>query len=337
MKAYELGSQGGVETLRMVERPDPVPGPGEALVKFHANSLNYRDHMILNLIGGYGTPRPQDRIPVSDGAGEVIAVGECVSDVAPGDRVMVSFFTGWLDGDLQPRYFGTDLGGGCDGTLTELGVFPSSSLVTIPDVLSYAEAACLPCAALTAWSLIVEFGRVKAGDTVLLLGTGGVSVFGLQIARMMGARAVITSSSDAKLARAEALGANDGVNYATDPEWGKTVRRLTGGADIIVETGGAATLDQSVAAAAFNARIGLIGVLGGAGQKTDPLSLIWKVITLKGIEVGSRRQLTDMTKAFALNGLVPVIDKRFAFAEAPDAYRHLASGAHFGKVVIEHG
>jgi NADPH:quinone reductase-like Zn-dependent oxidoreductase len=334
VKAYELGELGSVENLRLVERPDPVPGPGEALVRYRANSLNYRDLMIVN--GDYGLAEAPERIPVSDGAGEVIAVGEGVAGIAPGDRVMVSFFTGWLDGEFRRHYFGTDLGGGCDGTLTELGVVPASSLVVLPEELSYAQAACLPCAALTAWVLMVEFGRLKAGDTVLLLGTGGVSIFGLQFAVMMGARAVITSSSDDKLARAKNLGAHEGVNYVSDPAWGERVRELTGGADIVVETGGGATLEQSCAAAAYNARIGLIGVLGGVGQKIDPLKVLWKAIHLKGVEVGSRRSLVDMTRAIALNGLEPVIDKRFAFADAPDAYRYLASGAHFGKIVIEH-
>ncbi len=335
MKVYELGAQGSVDSLRMVERPELVPGAGEALVKFHANALNYRDHMILNLIDS--APKPEDRIPLSDGAGEVVSVGAGVDVVKPGDRVMVSFFTGWLEGPLHPSYFGTDLGGGCDGTLTELGVFPASSLVIIPDSLGYEEAACLPCAALTAWVSLVEFGQMKAGDTVLLLGTGGVSIFGLQFARMMGAEAVVTSSSDEKLVRAHDLGATHGVNYARDPAWGRTVAELTGGADLIIETGGAATLDQSIEAAAFNARIALIGMLGGTDDRNDPLNLIWKNVHLKGVLVGSRRALEQMTKAIAQNGLRPVIDRCFPFTEAPAAYRHLASGAHFGKVVITHG
>ena len=177
---------------------------------------------------------------------------------------------------------------------------------------------------------------MKAGDTVLLLGTGGVSIFGLQIARMMGADAVITSSSDEKLARARALGATHGINYRNDPNWGRTVAELTGGADLIIETGGAATLAQSIEAAAFQARIALIGMLGGVGIENDPLALIWKNVTLKGILVGNRRELDEMTKAIARNGLKPVIDRRFPFAEAPAAYRYLASGAHFGKIVIAH-
>ena len=335
MKAWELGEQqGSVDSLRMVERPDPEPGPGEALVRIRASALNYRDHMILNLIDS--TPKPENRIPLSDGAGEVVAVGVGVDRVRPGDRVMVSLFTSWLDGPLQPSHFGSDLGGGCDGTLAELAAFPASSLVSVPDSLSDEEAACLPCAALTAWVSLVEFGQMKAGDTVLLLGTGGVSIFGLQIARMMGADAVITSSSDEKLARARALGATHGINYVDDPNWGRTVAELTGGADLIIETGGAATLAQSIEAAAFQARIALIGMLGGVGIENDPLALIWKNVHLKGILVGNRRELDKMTKAIARNGLKPVIDRRFPFAEAPAAYRYLASGAHFGKIVITH-
>ncbi|MGD9538091.1 MAG: NAD(P)-dependent alcohol dehydrogenase [Alphaproteobacteria bacterium] len=332
MRAYELGAQGSVDTLRLVDRPEPVPGPGEALVRFRAHSLNYRDHMILNLIDS--ARKPAERIPLSDGAGDVVAVGDDVSVVKPGDRVVVSFFTAWLDGPLEAHHFGSDLGGGCDGTLAEFGVFPAASLVPIPDALSYEEAACLPCAAVTAWALLVDFAHMKAGDTVLLLGTGGVSIFGLQLAGMMGARSVIISSSDAKLARAREVGASFGVNYARDRDWGKTVRALTGGADIVIETGGAATLGQSIEAAAFNARIGLIGMLGGVGERSDPLDLIWKNITVKGILVGSRRTLADTVRAIALNRLKPVIDRSFPFEEAPAAYRHLASGAHFGKIVI---
>ena len=269
MKAWELGDrQGSVDSLRLVERPDPVPAAGEALVRIRASALNYRDHMILNLIDS--APKPAHRIPLSDGAGEVVAGGAGVDAVRPGERVMVSLFTGWLDGPLQPHYFGTDLGGGCDGTLAELAAFPASSLVAIPDSLSDEEAACLPCAALTAWVSLVEFGQMKAGDTVLLLGTGGVSIFGLQLARMMGADAVITSSSDEKLARARALGASHGINYRRDPAWGGSVAELTGGADLIIETGGAATLAQSIEAAAFNARIALIGMLGGRRHPERP-------------------------------------------------------------------
>ena len=335
MRAWEVGAQqGSVDSLRMVDRPDPEPAAGEALVRIRASALNYRDHMILNLIDS--APKPEHRIPLSDGAGEVVAVGAGVDRVKAGDRVMVSFFTSWLDGPLQPSHFGSDLGGGCDGTLAELAAFPATSLVAIPVSLSNEEAACLPCAALTAWVSLVEFGQMKAGDTVLLLGTGGVSIFGLQLARMMGADAVITSSSDEKLARARALGATHGINYGDDPNWGRTVAELTGGADLIIETGGAATLAQSIEAAAFHARIALIGMLGGIGIENDPLALIWKNVHLKGVLVGSRRALEEMTRAIARNGLKPVIDRRFPFAEAPAAYRYLASGAHFGKIVITH-
>ena len=315
MSAWALGPQGSVDSLRLVERPDPAPAAGEALVRIRATALNYRDHMILKLIDS--TPKPEHRIPLNDGAGEVVAVGAGVDTVKPGDRMMSSFFTSWLDGPLQPVLFGTDLGGGCDGTLAELAVFPASSLVTIPDSLSDEEAACLPCAALTAWVSLVEFGQMKAGDTVLLLGTGGVSIFGLQIARMMGAEA-----------------AANGINYARDPAWGRAFAEKTGGADLIIETGGAATLAQSNDAAAFNARFALIVMLGGVGIQNDSLAIIWKNIHLKGILVGSRRALEEMTKVVAQNGLR--IDRRFSFDEALDAYRHLAAGAHFGKIVITH-
>ncbi len=333
MKTWELGEQGSVDTLRLHERPDPSPGSGEAVVRFHASSLNYRDHMIINLIAS--ERKPAERIPVSDGAGEVIAVGDGVDAVKPGDRVMVSFFTDWLDGPLEERYFGSDLGGGRDGVLTELGAFPASSLVPIPEGMGYEEAATLPVAALTAWAVIVELGKVKAGDTVLMLGTGGVSIFGVQLAKMMGARAVITSSSDEKLERAKALGADHGINYATTPAWGEAVHTLTGGADIIIETGGASTLGQSMEAASQNARIGLIGMLGGVDQTIDPLGLLFKTLHLAGVFVASRRSFVEMNKAIGANGIEPVIDSVFPFDEAQAAYRRLGRGA-FGKVVIKH-
>ena len=335
MKVYELGEQGSVDTLRMVERPMPTPGPGEALVRIRASALNYRDHMIINLIDS--AQKPETRIPLSDGAGDAVAVGEGVTDLKPGDRVIMSFITDWLDGPLQPQYFGSDLGGGCDGTLAEFAVFPAASLVPVTDALSYEEAASLTCAGVTAWCLLVEFGRMKPGDIVLLLGTGGVSLFGVQFAHMMGAEAVITSSSDEKLARAKKLGARHGINYRTDERWGARVEELTGGADIVIETGGAATLEQSIEAAAFNGRIGLIGMLGGVDIKCDPLGLLWKNITLKGILAGNRRSIGDMTRAIAASGMKPVVDKVFSFDQAHAAYRHLASGRHFGKIVIRHG
>ena len=337
MKVYELGAQDGIDSLRLATRTEPAPGPGEAVVEFHANSLNYRDYMIVARI--HSGKKPEERIPLSDGAGEVIAVGEGVKRVKPGDRVVVSFFTGWIDGQFGEHYFGTDLGGGCDGTLAEQGVFPAEALAPIPDCLSYEEAACLPCAALTAWNALVEFARLKPGDTVLLLGTGGVSVFGLQFARLSGARAIVTSSSDAKLARAKELGADALVNYKTTPAWGEAVRELTGGrgADVVLETGGSATLEQSIDGAASNARIGLIGVLGGVDQTCNPIGILWKNIHLKGIYVGNRRMLEDMMRTMASGSLKPVIDKAFAFDEAKAAYHHLASGTHFGKVVIARG
>ena len=291
--------------------------------------------MILNLIDS--APKPAHRIPLSDGAGEVVAVGAGVDSVKPGDRVMVSFFTGWLDGPLQPSHFGTDLGGGCDGTLAELAAFPASSLVAIPDSLSDEEAACLPCAALTAWVSLVEFGQMKAGDTVLLLGTGGVSIFGLQFARMMGADAVITSSSDEKLARARALGAAHGINYTRASGVGENRRRV----DRRRRSHHRDRRRRHPRAKHRGRRLPRAHRAdrhAGRGRHRErPVGADLEERPPQGRPGGQPAfALEEMTKAIDRNGLKPVIDRRFPFAEAPAAYRHLASGAHFGKVVISH-
>lgn len=336
MKVYEVGTQKGIDSLRTAERDESTASAGQAVVKFHANSLNYRDYMILN---EYMGPKPETLIPVSDGAGEVVAVGDGVSNVSVGDRVCVSFFSAWMDGPFGPQYFGSDLGGGTDGTLAEMGAFPADALVKLPDAWSYAEGACLPCAGVTAWNAIVEAGRVQKGDTVLLLGTGGVSIFGVQIATAMGASSVITSSSNDKLAKAKALGATHGVNYKTSDTWAKAVLEVTGGkgADIVVETGGPGSLEGSFEAAAFNGRIGLIG--GLAGQAEGPLNtmpLVGKNLNLRGITVGSTKMLQDLADTMAAKGMKPVIDKEFGFDDAADAFRHMESQAHLGKIVITH-
>ena len=238
MKAYEVGGQKGTQSLRTVDRPEPKAAPGQAVVRFKAHSVNYRDVMVLN--GWYGPPKPETLIPVSDGAGEVVAVGDGVSRVKPGDRVAVSFFSRWIDGPWGGQYFGCDLGGGIDGTLAEMGAFPADALVKLPNSWSFEDGACLPCAGVTAWNAIVEAGMAKAGDTILLIGTGGVSIFGVQIAKAIGAKSVIISSSDEKLARAKQLGADAGVNYKTNADWPKAVLEATSGkgANIIVETAG---------------------------------------------------------------------------------------------------
>lgn len=337
MKVYEVGDQNGIDSLRTTNRDEPTAAPGQAVVKFHANSLNYRDYMMLN---EYMGPKPETLIPVSDGAGEVVAVGDGVSNVSVGDRICISFFSGWMDGPFGPQYFGSDLGGGTDGTLAEMGAFPADALVKLPDSWSYAEGACLPCAGVTAWNAIVEAGGAKAGDTILLLGTGGVSIFGVQIAEAIGADSVITSSSDKKLAKAKALGATHGVNYKTSDNWAKAVLEATGGkgADVVVETGGPGSLEGSFEAAAFNGRVGLIGGLAGAAEgPLNTMPLVGKNLNLRGITVGSTKMLQNLANTMAEKDLKPVIDKEFAFDEAADAFRHMESQAHLGKIVINHG
>ena len=339
MKAYQIGDQTGVSALSLIERPAPVCGPGQAVLRVGAVCLNHRD---LSVIGGrYGPPKPAGRTPCSDGVGEVIAVGEGVTAVKVGDRAICGHFVTWLGGDFSPTAFSVDLGVNADGWLAEQIVAPAAALVKIPETMSDAQAAPLPSAGLTAWNTLVEVGRIKAGDLVLALGTGGVSIFALQLAKMHGALVAITSSSDAKLETARKLGADFTVNYARRQDWAAALKEETGGrgADIVVETGGGATLPQSIDAAGPNAKIGLIGSLSGGfvGEIPNFSSMIGKNLVMRGIAAGSRAMLADLVTAAAAHELTPPIDKVFAFEDAPAAYAHLASGAHFGKVMIKVG
>jgi len=336
MKAYEIGTQQGLASLRLVERPDLIAGPGEVVLKVRATCLNHRD--MLALEGTYGPRRPENRTPCSDGVGEVIAIGEGASGFAIGDRATANHFVTWTGGAFAQSAFGADLGINRDGWLAEQIVIPAAALVKVPDTLDDAQAAPLPAAGLTAWNALVEVGKIKAGDVVLALGTGGVSIFALQIARMHGARVAITSSSDEKLAIARGLGADITINYRTSPDWAAELVAATGGAgaDIVVETGGLATLPQSIAAAAVNGRIVIIGALAGPpsqGLANFP-SIIGKNLTLRGIAEGSRAMLAALVRAVEASGMRPVIDREFAFDQAADAYAHLKSGAHMGKVMI---
>ncbi len=334
MKVYEIGPQDGLGGLRASERADPIPGPGEAILKVRAVCLNHRDMLVLE--GRYGAKRPETRVPVSDGVGEVLAVGEGVSNIAVGDRAICAHFASWIGGPFVMSAFAHDLGITHDGWLAEQVRVPASALVKIPDVLSDEQAVALPAAGLTAWNAVVEVGQVRPGATVLVLGTGGVAIFALQIAKLAGARVAITSSSDAKLARARDLGADFTVNYRDTPDWGAEIVKQSGGADIIVETGGFGTLSQSIVAAATNGRIVAIGALGGAPDQGLPnfSTIIGKNLMLKGITEGSRAMLAALVDAVAAGGLTPVIDREFAFADAAAAYAHLKTGAHFGKVMI---
>ncbi len=336
MRAYEVGAQQGLDSLRVSERPDPEPGPTQAIVAVRATALNHRDLMIMN--GRYMGPKPENHIPVSDGAGEVIAIGTEVTGIAPGDRVVACHFTGWINGPWDPAYFSPDLGNTADGLLAEQVSVPAACLVKIPDSMSFEDACTLPVAALTTWHAIEELGRVKSGDTVLTLGTGGVSVFAVQLASIAGARVAITSSSDAKLAKMRDLGADVTANYRSNPEWEKEIVEKTGGGvDIVVETGGFGTLEKSLACAAPNARIGIIGGLAGSAEKLNLFGLLVKNVVLKGITSGSRRMLADLVRAVHANGVQPVIDKAFPFDEALAAYRYLEQAGHIGKVIIRHG
>jgi NADPH:quinone reductase-like Zn-dependent oxidoreductase len=332
MRAYEIQSF-GLDALSLTDRPEPNPGPGQVLVQMRACALNYRDLMVIK-----GTYNPKMRLPItplSDGAGTVAAVGAGVTRVKVGDRVAATFMQDWVEGELTEAKGKSALGGGGTGVLAEYVVLQESGVVPVPAHLSDEEAATLPCAALTAWHALVVAGQVKAGDTVLLQGTGGVSIFALQFAKMSGARAIITSSSDPKLARAKPLGAADGINYKTTPDWDKRARELTGaGVDHIVEVGGAGTLARSFKAARPGGRIYLIGVLTGNAGAVNPVPVLMKALLVQGIFVGSRVMFEAMNRAIALHQLRPVVDQVFPFAEAREALRYMESGAHFGKVVI---
>lgn len=333
MRAYEINSDGGVDALTLVERPDPKPGPDQVLVRVRASSVNYRDLSTIEDPVSRNLPYP--RIPNSDGAGEVVEIGNQVTRFKIGDRVAATFFQRWIDGQITEYAMASALGGALDGMLAELVVLHQDGLVSVPEHLSDLEAATLPCAALTAWNSLIEQGNVKAGDVVLLLGTGGVSIFALQFACLLGARAIVTSSSNEKLAKAKSLGAWQTVNYREVHEWERAVLDLTDGrgADHTVEVGGAGTLQKSVAATRVAGSIGLIGVL--TQGEPNPTLIMRKSIRLQGIYVGSRRMFEDMNRAIAQHRLNPVIHRSFAFDDAREAYRAMRAAKHFGKLVID--
>jgi NADPH:quinone reductase-like Zn-dependent oxidoreductase len=333
MKAYEIREAFGIDHLTIAERETPAPRHGEALVRIRAVSLNYRDLMVVK--GLYNPRIPLPFIPFSDGAGEVIAVGEGVSRVKVGDRVAGIFMQDWLAGELTDATQKSALGGGGQGMLAEDIVLGEDGLVHIPEHLSYEEASTLPCAAVTAWHAVIESG-LRPGDRVLLLGTGGVSLFSLQFARIAGAEVFITSSSDEKLDKARQLGAVHGINYTTEPGWGRRVRDMTGGTgvDVVVEVGGAGTLPQSITAVRTGGRISLIGILTGTAGEINPLPLVMKKVRLQGIFVGSREMFESMNRTITLHHLRPVIDRVFPFDGVRDALRHMESGSHFGKICV---
>ncbi|MGC9940320.1 MAG: NAD(P)-dependent alcohol dehydrogenase [Verrucomicrobiota bacterium] len=333
MKAFQLHGQAGPDSLQIVDLPDPKPGPGQVLVHVRANALNYRDLMISD--GRYGKINVP-LVPLSDGAGEIAAVGAGVSRWKTGDRVAGAFFQNWSSGTFFREIMVSALGGALSGMLAEFVVLSEDGVVAVPPHLSLAEAATLPCAGVTAWHALVERGRLAAGQTVLLLGTGGVSIFGLQIAKMHGARTIITSSSDEKLARAKALGADHTINYRTIPEWETQVFRLTNkaGVDHVLEVGGTATFPKSLRSLGANGQVHVVGGVSGFTCDVPLREMLGKLATVNGVFVGSRAMFEALNRALDLNQVKPVIDRVFPFADAAAAYRHLQGGSHFGKVVI---
>lgn len=336
MKAYVIREPGrGLEAWQLIDLPDPKPGFGQVLVKVHATSLNYRDLLVAR--GVYGQKTKPDCIALSDGAGEVVALGEGVRSLQKGDRVAATFFQTWQAGPITANDHHQALGGAIDGMLAQQVVLNAEGLVKIPDHLSYEEASTLPCAALTAWHALMETGKqLKPGASVLTLGTGGVSIFAAQFAKAAGLRVIGTSSHDEKLERLSALGVEDCINYKKIPEWDKEVLRYTDkqGVDQVIEVGGAGTLPQSLSATTLGGTVSLIGVLTGVNDAINPVQVLFKSIRLQGIYVGSREMFLAMNRAVSLLRIKPVIDSIFEFAEAKKALQKLASGAHFGKIVI---
>ncbi len=334
MKAIKLSRPPGLATLQVAEIDDPgTPGPGQIRVRLHANSLNYHDYAVA--VGAI--PTANGRIPLSDGAGVVEAVGEGVTEFAAGDHVVSCFFPYWPDGTEPHGNFSHVPGDGIDGYAREAVVTPAHWFTRAPKGWSHVEAATLPCAALTAWRALVVDGNLKAGDSVLILGTGGVAIFALQMAKAMGATAIVTSSSDAKLERARSMGADYTVNYKSDPEWGRTIRNWTGkrGVDHVLEIGGPGTLAQSIVAARIGGHISMIGILTGIKGEVPTLAMMAKQIRLNGIIVGSRAHQLDMIRGLEATGIRPVIDKTFPLVDLADAFRYEEAAQHFGKICVE--
>jgi NADPH:quinone reductase-like Zn-dependent oxidoreductase len=333
MKAYQIQTPDGIDALKLIDLPEPQPSIGQILIRVRATSLNYRDTAVVS--GTYpGLTLPI--IPLSDGAGDVVAIGEGVTRVKVGDRVAGIFFQDWIAGRLTRQKIKSAMGGAIDGMLAEYVVLNQEGVVPLPEHLSYEEGASLPCAAVTAWQALVTRGELATGETVLLLGTGGVSIFALQFAKTLGAKIIITSSSDRKLERAKAMGAHETINYKTYPDWQEKVWELTNkdGVDQVIEVGGAGTLDRSLRSVRVGGRVSLIGVLGGAGD-VNYVRILQNSIDVQGIYVGSREMFEAMNRAIALHQIRPIIDRVFPLNEAPEAYRYMQSGSHFGKIVIQ--
>jgi len=334
MKVVTIGPEGGLENLQIVEQDEPQPGPGQVLVRWHATSLNYHDY----LVGIGAIPTPHGRVPMSDGAGQVVALGEGVSRWQEGDRVMSLFFPNWIDGRPTAAKTKAISGETVDGYLSEFSLVAEDALTRMPDDYSYAGAATLPCAAVTAWRALVVEGNIKMGDKVLIEGSGGMSIFALQFAKAAGATIFATSSSAEKAERLREMGAVEVVDYKADERWGKTIFKASqGGVDHVLDVGGGSTMVQSIESAAMGGHIYAIGILGNGrkGSITFP-KLFFKHLRMTGLAVGSRAMQEDMIKAIEQNQIRPVLDRSFGLEELAEAFQYQASGAHFGKIVLEY-
>jgi len=335
MRAYEI-TEFGIDKLKATEREVPQPLADEVLVRIRAASLNYRDVMVAS--GTYNPKMNLPAVPLSDAAGEIVEIGSDVTDWQVGDRVMPIFVQRWFDGVPSEATRRTSLGAGAqwDGVLREYAAFRSDAVVRIPEHLSFEEASTLPCAALTAWNALSVSGRLRAGETVVTQGSGGVSVFALQIAKLCGARVIATSSSNEKIEKLRFLGADETINYRTNEDWDKAVLDMTGkrGADHVIEVGGAGTLPRSINAVRMGGHVAMIGALTGAGT-FNPISVFMKGVKLQGIFVGSKQMFEDLLRAVDTAKLRPVVDKVFEFGQVAEALRYMESGSHLGKIVIK--
>ena len=335
VKTYELAGDFGIQSLALKEISAPELQPHQVRIRIGAASLNFRDLMIVK--GTYNPHLKKPAVPLSDGAGEVVEVGEAVTRVKVGDRVMGIFMQKWLSGRPDEAAARSALGGGGPlGMLSQSVVLHEDGVVHVPEHLSIEEAATLPCAAVTAWHALITSGQIKPGDTVLTQGTGGVSIFAIQFALAAGARVIGTSSSDEKLEKLKKLGLSDLINYKKTPEWGKQVLKLTGGVgvDHVVEVGGSGTLGESLKAVRIGGQVSVIGVLAGGEASVGPRALLMKSIRLQGIFVGSREMFEAMNAAISLHKIKPLVDKVFSFDQAKEAMQYMESGSHFGKIVI---
>ncbi len=337
MRALSVSEPWGSDAIKVIEGPDPTPNHGEVLVRMRAISLNYRDLLMMQGLYARGATTGGPITPFSDGCGVVEAIGPGVTRFAVGDRVATLFFQNWISGPPTMAKLISSLGSPIPGVGRELGVFNQDGLSRVPEFLSDQQVATLPCAALTAWRALFEDGDLRPGDTVVLQGTGGVSIFGLQFASKAGYRTVITSSSDEKLSRARALGANHLTNYRNEPAWSKTVRDVTDGrgADLIIEVGGGGTIEESMKAVRIGGHIAIVGVVAGFGGPFNTASLIGNSARIQGLSVGSRDMFEAMCRFIELHRIGPVVDKAFHWTDAKAAFEAMRGGEHFGKIVLD--